>query len=501
MTQMTVRGNLREDTVPFLTELFGNTVILPGLPEQKVPQESPQIYYAHNVMPSKNGVTSVGYFQLNSPPLDTQNLFNEIFTIRDSNENSGYFCHTSSGRNYVWLSTGGGWIRTNDSSEPVNGLVTTAHVNGQTYINLSLIGTFRYDFASNLLIPITLSGTDPAQILGVAASNGYMIAWTKTNLLWSSTIDPTDFVPSLVTGAGGEGVQNTKAAITVCLPHSAGVMIYTKKNAVSAAYSGNTNFPWIYTEVSGAGGLSTPALVASDGNSTDHFAYTTSGLQQITVNASSVIAPELTDFIAGAEFEDYDEITGTFTRIQLSSPMAKKLTMVGNRYLVFSYGVTQLTHCLVYDLALNRWGKLKLNHVDCFEYYAPVSEAVENPKRSIGLLQADGTVYSVVLSYQNSNSYGVLLLGKYQMDRNHYLGIQEIHLSSVQAGSTLNVKVTTTVDGLNSIKTTIPTLAVSNGNLRRYNLRSTGLNHSIAIAGSFQLNTILLKFSDEGETR
>ena len=56
-----------------------------------------------------------------------------------------------------------------------------------------------------------------AQVVGITQSTGYMIAWTKNTVAWSSTIDPTDFVPDSLTGAGGGGVEEVKGAINYCI--------------------------------------------------------------------------------------------------------------------------------------------------------------------------------------------------------------------------------------------------------------------------------------------
>jgi hypothetical protein len=70
-----------------------------------------------------------------------------------------------------------------------------------------------------------------------------LLAWNETTLYWSSTTDPTDFTPSLATGAGSGGVQNIKGAITIAAPISTGLIVYSNQNAVAAVYSGNARFP------------------------------------------------------------------------------------------------------------------------------------------------------------------------------------------------------------------------------------------------------------------
>lgn len=508
----TYRANLTAAEFPLLTEFQGRTIITPSIDQNYTRSGNspknrdrdfgiPQVYYMHNMIPTDAGLTSVGFNQVALPPLDTDNKFSDIYSLRDATEKVARFSNTTSGRNYVLLSLGSGWIRTTDKAPVPGGYVTTAHVNGQTYICFSNVGVFKYNFATNTLDEVTLKGLDKLIVIGITASSGYMIAWSATTVVWSSVVDPTDFIPSLATGAGGGAIQEAKAAITVCLPANGGFIIYTKVNAVSAVYSGNSRYPFTLKEIIGAGGLSNPSLSAYDGNSTDQLSYTTSGLQRISMNNSEVVLPHITDFIAGAQFEDYDDNTESFTLQNLSVPMVKKLTQVGNRYIVISYGVTQLTHALVLDIALGRWGKIKLTHVDCFEYFYPSSDVVDSPKRNIGFLQADGRIQVAVVSYNSTGSFGIVMLGKYQLDRNRYLEIQAIHIDSVTPGTGLKVKIQTTIDGKNVTFSTVPKLSRSVDTYRRYDTRVSGLNHSIIMSGAMHLNSLELQFNDAGEVR
>lgn len=504
----TYRANLTAAEFPMISEFQGRNVIVGGNDQNfnrhtNSPKNKdrdigiPQIYYMHNVIGTDAGVTSVGYLQQASTPFDTDNTFNEAFVLRDPAGNVAILATTTSGRNYVLPSIGGGWLRTTDKAPAAGKEVTTAYVNGETYIYYGGNNCFKYDFATNALVAVTLMGLTPASILGVCASSGYMIAWTTNKVFWSSTINPEDFLPSLATGAGSQSLQQARGELVSCLPHNSGFVVYTKKNAVGASYTGNAQYPFTFKNIDGCGGLSASNLVSFDGNSTNHFAYTTSGLQEISMQNSVVLFPQVTDFIAGSQFEDFDEVTKQFTVTPLSSPMLKKLTMVSNRYLVISYGIAALTHALVYDFALARWGKLKVPHVDCFEFIYPSTAVIETPRRSIAFLQLDGTVKVATMSYDTSGSYGVVVLGKYQYDRNRYLAMHEIHLESIREGSVIEVKWLTTLDGKTAaIAPTV--LAASSGTYRRYNCYTSGLNHSLVVVGAFHLHSLELAFTDEG---
>lgn len=512
MSQSTYRGNLTAAEFPLLSELQGRNVIVGGIDQNYSRQASstknkdrdigiPQVYYMHNVIPTDAGICSIAYTDIVTSPADTDSTFSKIYRLRDAAENVAYLGITKSGRNYILRDTAIGWVRSTDIAPAANRFVTTAHVNGQTYICYGGVGTYKYNFATNALDAVALTGLAANTIMGICASSGYMVAWTINSVLWCSTISPTDFVPSLVTGAGGESLQEAKAEITCCLPQNGGFVVYTKLNAVSMTYTNNLQFPFSAKEIIGAGGLSNPSLAAFNGNSTNHCVYTTAGLQEISMNSASILSPQATDFLAGSEFEDFDEISFVLSSVPLTSAMQKKVTVVANRYIIISYGRLSLTHALYYDIALARWGKLKIEHTDVFEYAYPSAEVVDQPRKSIGFLQANGMIKAAALAYDTTGSYGVIICGKYQMDRNRYLSMQEIHLESVKAGNTMKLSLLTTLDGKNTIKITTPTLATDIGTYRKYVCRSTGLNHSIVMAGAFHANSLELKFSDGGAVR
>jgi hypothetical protein len=511
MTQLAYRANLTSAGIPFLSELQGRTVIVPSIDQNFSRQLSspkdkdrdigiPQVYYCHNAVPTDAGFISVSYLSIVGPPADSDGTFSNVFELRDSADNKAYLVNTVSGRNYILLSTGSGWMRTTDMAPAAKGIVSTAYVNGVTYIYFGSIGCFKYNFGTNTLDPVVLTALNAATTLGVTASNGYMIAWNINAIAWSSLLDPTDFTPSLVTGAGGGPVQQIKAAITCCLVHQAGFVIYTKVNAVMAGYTGNTQFPFALRELVGCGGVASFDTVSFDTNTTDHIAYTTNGLESVSANGSQPIFPVVTDFIAGSQFEDFNETTQQFIVTVLGSPMQKKLTVIANRYLIFSYGINSLTHALYYDSTLARWGKLKIPHVDCFEYKVLDPSVVETPRRSIGFLQADGSLKVVALSYDTAASYGVLVLGKYQYQRLYYTTLLQVDFENVKTGANFNVSGMVSLDGTNTTNYTF-TPTITSGLLRQFKARKTGQSHSLVITGGFHANSLELKFCTNGAVR
>jgi len=501
MAQFVYRANLSAKTFPFLSENWGRSVIMPGpdntynfkvaSPEDQDKDAGiPQIYYCHNVLPFGQGFQTIGYLPIVSPVPGKS--FTTQFLLRDGADNKAYLGITTSGE---WLiNTGGLWL----SKGTYGTQVTTAYVSGITYIWVSGVGCYKYDFGTSAFVSVTLTGLTIAGILGIAPSFGYLIAWTKNSVAWSSTIDPTDFTPSLTTGAGGGGVEGAKGSITFCLPHTLGFMVYTTSNVVVAMYSGNARYPFQFREIVNSGGCASQELISYDANTGNHYAYTTSGMQLISTQAGQTVFPELTDFISGQLFEDFDESTLTFSSAALTAAMAKKLTVVADRYIVLSYGISSLTHALVYDMIQKRWGKLKIPHVDCFEFQLTNPGVFEIPKQSLAFLQADGTIKIASFSLTASSASGCILLGKYQYVRARLLQLDQIDIENVHS-SNFSLKVLTALDGKNGVFTTPTAGPGSVGLQRSYYTRAIGMNHSILCLGNFNLASLVLTFNVHGK--
>lgn len=503
MAQIPLRLTLTSTGFPFLSEKQGRTIIIPGLditgkssavidPNLAVPE----IYYGHNIVPTAQGFQAAALSTLVAAPVDTLNDFTQVLTIRDSAGNKVYLATCDSGRNYILRHLSQGWKRTDDILPAVSGrLVTTAYINGITYIYFEKIGCYTYDVSANTLNWVTLSGLVPAQIKGIVAAAGYLLAYSNTYMYWSSTLTPVDFTPSIITGAGGGAVQDLKGAITIVFPHRVGVTIYSTYNIVMGYYSGNIRFPFSFKEIVGSGGVSSNRHMDIDPVSGDHYAYTTGGVQLVTPTVTNGVFPELTDFLAGLYFEDFDENTNTFTTTSLTTQMVKRITSISDRYVIFSYGTglagTHFTYAVVYDVSLQRFGKLKLPHVDCFEYVLLDTDIVDNAKNSIGFLQLDGTVVLTSLSAVTDTANGVLLLGKFQVARQNTVDLEQLVIENVRPTATFSVTCLSSIDGKNISTSKAGYLIPSTGLVRDYRFRSSGMNHSLLFKGAFDLVSIL----------
>ena len=506
MAQLSYRANISAPAFPFISSQQGKSVIVRGNDQYYMPSAVPkadmdkdlgipQLYYGHNFMPTGEGVCSVGFTQITSAVAGEE--FIRRFLVRDDSGNKTYLGFTASGKVFASLDPYYTWVQVSFSSTQVQiegKTITVAHVNGTSYIYFSTVGCFKFNFSTKLLESVTLTGLSNIDVLGIVAASGYLIAWGKDSVSWSSSILETDFTVSLETGAGGGKVQNAKGDIALLLPHSSGFIAYTTNNAVSCVYTGNARYPFKFSEIIASGGLADSSLATFDANTGNQYAYTTSGMQLVSLQQANTTLPELTDFIAGSVFEDFDEVALSFSKVFLTTTMKKKLAVVSDRYLVISYGVTELTHAIVYDLALQKFGKIKLTHVECFEHAVLTPEVTETPKSSFAFLQKDGTVKLVKFH----SGTGVVLFGKYQYIRQRTLQLQSVSIESVPETASLECYGLFTSEGKSVRKVAKGYKKQINELLREFKFSDVGLNISLLLIGEFSLNSLELNFNIHG---
>jgi hypothetical protein len=507
MAQVVYRGNLSAKSFPFVSENFGRSIIVSG-PDQNFSRQLvasedndkdigiPQVYYCHNVMPHGQGFQSVGYTSI-LPAVTGVSNFTNIYLLRDGSDSKVYMGLTATGDAWISDGTGAPWVFKQNFA--AGKLVTIAYVAGITYIYVANTGCYKYNFATGAFVSVTLTSLTAVNIIGITYSAGYLIAWSNSTVSWSSTIDPTDFTPSLNTGAGGGAVESARGAINYCVPHTLGFIVGTTDNCVAALYQNNNRYPFQFREIVNSGGMTSLDLVTWDANSPNLYAYTTSGVQLISTQQTQTIYPEITDFVSGRYFEDFDETLNTFSTTVLNTAMQKKIEMVSDRYFIVSYGISELTHAIVFDLALKRYGKLKITHVAAFTYKLVTSGILETPRQSLGFLKKDGSVSVVDFSIGSPGLNGVLLLGKYQYARSRTLQLDQIELESIRSTQSFSISVLTTYDGKTTALTTSPYLASAVGLNRTYTCRPVGINHSLLLKGGFMIDSVVLTFNIHGK--
>lgn len=514
MARNTSRINLAALQFPLLSELHGRTVIVGTHDQNATPGANfnpaadvgevgiPQIYYAHNVMPTPQGYKSVGYLKF-ADAEGTVNDFISVHTLRyTATGHSGTLGVTAGGKLYLLRYAVNTWLALVAPPELAGAKVTLAFLHGITYIYFANIGCYTFDFATFTFTPIVLTGLTAANVISITESNGYMLAFDNLgNIAWSSLVSATDFTPSLITGAGGGSIEGIKGKVKAVVLTSNGLIVFAEANAVGVVYQANSRYPFGFVPIVGCGGLSDTNYASYQASDSEYaYVYTTSGLQAVNHKAATFLLPEITEFLSGSKIEDFDEVTNTLSTQTLSTVLKKQIAFIADRYLVISYGVNSLTHAIVIDTVIKRVGKLKINHVAAFEFQLYDQTAYETPKKSIGILANDGTVHLVNTDIPAPASNGVMILGKYQFVRARRMTIESVEIENTIIPGETSCYLMPSYDG----KTLAAAVAGYNTGLtgltQQYNFHTTAYNHSILLKGRFNAVSGVISYQVGGKT-
>lgn len=537
MAVIPVRLPPKEMTFPLLSTQQGPTVFdgkgdltyvrgVSAEPKQGVSTTLgyPGVYYAHNVLPSSAGWQSVG-FQIKLSASGVTGFF-DIEICQGAIIQDNYPVGTST-RTYIAARFNGGnnttelWYRTPVGAWDtplISGLgtvlaapgkvpLTKADVNGVTYIYFpGATSAYVLDAASGTLYSRPFAGLDMSTILGILSSNGYILAWSKKAIAWSSTVDVEDFVPSDVTKAGGGSIQEIRGDIVYCRPVDLGFVVFSDINAAIALFTANAEFPFEFREISGAGGITSQLTVAREDVSGRSYAYTTSGIQAIAQVGTRNDLTFIEDFLTDRVFEDFDVPTLTFTRQRLSVEMGRAVEAVANRYIIISYSTgstTSFTHAIVVDTLLGRIGKLKITHVGVFPYKDIQGGALQNSRSSMAFLLDTGELKTLTYDPDDPAAAGVMLFGKFQYMRQRWIQIQKVDFENASVVDNFDVYLYPSYDGT---KWETPIT----GTLERPDMTTTknkslffdgavGKNCSILAIGGFDLSSMVLHFNVHGK--
>lgn len=538
MSSLQIRCNLAASSFPLVTELWGRTVMVPqgdenydssvvSSVERTKAKGTPQIYYTHNCMPTVEGFQSIGYQEaLASFPGNMD--FDQIFPLQNANLNRFLFS-PAGGKNYIYDAPVGTWVSVSPFTPgtfPATTQVTVAFVQKQSYICFAKLGTYKYNDSTKVLDHVVLSGLSDAAVIGIAEASGYMIAYSDTEVLHSSATVPTDFVPSISTGAGGGALAEAQGPIIFISSFSNGMIVYCEGNMIAGRYTGNANFPFAFTQIPNSAGIVAAEDVSYQDNSDTQFALTTSGLMQVNLTSCNPVYPDITDFLGKKIFEDYDEATSTWTQEYLGFPLYHKVNGICSRYLVISYGkeIGQYTHALVLDYVLGRFGKLKIDHVDVFQWNTPnlygaitygdlsgtsygnlqyttygdfLTGLIQQDTllNTFALLQQDGRAVLVDFDLAEDTADGVMLLGKYQYIRSRFLQHQKTDVEVVGTSNDFSIQLIPTLDGKTFMPPVDPILLYRNPTSRSYGKRVEGMNISLMFKGAFNLTSVELTFT------
>ncbi len=534
MSNTTLRVSLNGADMPFLYRDASRAVVLPGAdpiryygrPQGSADWNIPQLLYCENVMPISKGLLSTQFQEL--IPASGNTDFDQAITLRDKHENNTLLT-PAKGKNYLLDISTGTWASSLAFTATYK-LVTRGYTQGRSFIMYEKEKLFEYDGVTGALVDRTGSLVLPtgfvlADIRGIGAASNYLLLFTEIDVLWSSPTDPLNFDRSLNNGSGYQTPEDARGQISCILPVAGGAIIYTLRNAVAVVFTNNAALPFVFRGITNSGGVASYEQIAYDADEQYQYVWGSGGLQQVSLQAAQSVFPEVSDFLTAGRYETYNYTTHAVDETELGTYFAVKLTYVAQRFLVISYGPTPgtFTYALIYDTALSRWGKIKLDHVDCFTYpypnimgdlayselfvdYTGLGEGtyaelgigvitIAPPKKGIAFLATTGAITILVMDYSVRSQKGAIVLGQIQHVRDRLTTLQEVELEGVDD---VQLFALVSMNG-KTLDRSVEFLAIATDDeYRQYAGRETGKNINLALEGSFQLTGLLVTVAKNG---
>lgn len=535
MAQVKYQGNLSAAAFPLATIFKGPSVIIPNRDQNSGPYRDfsgattqlgmniPQLYYAENVIPTNEGYKSIAYNPFIGAAVGATGTFQTVLTIFDGNSNKALLGVTSTFE--IWMLsqyTAGAWSKITLPGGAVwsTGIITQGNVYGVQYINLQGLGIYIVDIPTTVFTKATVVGATDTDFIGIVDSTSYLIGYDEISIIWSSTEDPLDFTPSLITGAGGGTPDSLKGQIIFCKEISKGFIIYTSVMIIAATYSGNLQYPWVFFPLANGSGIASYEDVVEQSDTGSQAAWTAAGLLEVNTQYCTPKYAEVTDFLAAGVWETFSSETKLVSVEYTSVPYRVKLASIANRYFCISYGqvfseTSPFTYILLYDILLKRWGKAKITHTHVFEIVSDTSglgltwtasapntwsqypvawsslvkfgNTPAHAKNTLGILTESGAIQYVDFTYGDAGAPGVAIFGKFQLTRTTLSTLEEIELETLQED---NLNFSCSVQSIDDRGNSIVSPAVlitNNGTYRRYDTHVTGISHSAVFEGAFSL--------------
>lgn len=542
MATQKFKAPLNAAEFPFLYANAGRAVLQPG---QDIASRTPEAFFGRiknadfnliqplfceNVLPSSKGLFSIALTEEAAAYGGVATgTFDRLIMIRDDTDRNILFC-PGQGSNYIYDMATSTW----ESVDPIvladpGALVTKAYVLGRTLICYDGTAVIEYDVGTNAFLTRVLTlpvGYSIADVKGVLGASNYLIAFTDTEIMWSSLVNILDF-NSPVNGSGKQTPTDLKGHIKACEPIAGGFIIYTSRNAVAAFFTNNAATPFAFREVLNSGGVAGPEQLTGDANSSDHYTFGVSGVQLVGMQSAETIFPELADFLSTKTYELWNSTDKEIVETGPTAFEASKVTLISNRYFVLSYGWngTEFDCALVFDRALVRWGKIRTPHIDCgtlpietggggitygemglySEYDAIAYGALTRPelplpawRSNIVFLRTDGTMNLLVAEPGGAGTSGVLVIGHVQVTRGRKVTFQKMQSEGLFTAPLPVVSLLMSENGYDRSGVVTPTLLSSTTRYTEYAERATAENFDIAIEGRFDLTTVIVETTVHG---
>jgi hypothetical protein len=487
-----------------------------------------QLLLAENILPIARGLQSVSYTEIYAAYDPPATDFDQLIFIQEGSGYTASFC-PARGKNYVLTPENPVW--TSYAPFVLSAdlfLVTKGYVAGRTLIFYERTKCVEWNSGTIALDTLTLilpGGYTLADIRGNSAASNYHLLFTDTEILWSTPQNPLDFA-DIVQGAGRQIPIDIRGKITAVVPISGGFLICTTQNIIGASFTGDTSRPFMFREVLSSAGIEGPEHITDDSNALGHYAYGNGGIQQITLQRAESVFSEVSDFLVSRYLDYWDTTTKTVLSLVRAFDVTAKVRFLGARYFAISYGVNKghYEFVLIFDTSLQRWGKLRIDHVDCdnlplaeggtyLQYqdlvgsyddqgttaYADLRSGqvpLKYLRQDFGFLRPDGTTYILAVDSTDGTDYGaggVVIFGHMQVRRDKNITVLSADLDGVAPIPEPSVTLLGSESGYTRTESHPMEVTEVEENFLRYDARYTARNIDIAVEGSMNLTNLVVE--------
>ena len=534
MTQYKFSINLQESAFPLVSAMNGKAVLIPNLDQSPA---IPSIYWMENIIPVARGVATPSYIPAISsevlPFTINQNAPEncEVWTVYSSGGNSTYLLQYGT-MLYLYQSQSATWTVLGALGD-VDVRISVFYHKGRTLVFHPTIGLNEFDEFLTALVPLTVVGLSLSSIISMTGALSYIIATDGNTIYWSSPINDLNFDPTSTgsdANAGSTQVLAIKGNINFLAKSAKGFIAYATANAAEVVYTGSAENPWRFIPVLNSNGVYLPWHHTAEANGSVHFLWSDTGLASITEAQSQQIFPEVSDFLTGKLYEEYDTSLRTLVEYTVPDAMEVKINFVANRYLCISYGRQisgVLKYILIYDLVLKRWGRLRIDHLAVINLDLPqrtaapdaeffddniLQEAQDFPNTfasaflpgsadenfraaKFGIFTVSGALVECDLSNTSDNTSGIVLYGDIALTRNRFSEVIEVELSGINTD--VSVRGRSAQENRSWLEWTAFFFAPE---ISTYQAQLAGRSHELEISGKMMLSSVVITLVPHGTT-
>lgn len=525
MAQRRLNIDLQEEIFPVLSSMVGDGVIVPDF-DQSI--KKPELLWVENILPISRGYASISRTNVVSPTIFPAGLLDlnapartNVYVVQNAERTSTYLLVYGL-YHYIFDSLNNTWILAATVGD-AEIMTSVFFFRGRSYIYHPSIGVKGLDNAGTGYEDITLEGLNLANIRTMTTAGNYIVAADADTIYWGAPLNPFYFTPAgegINANAGSTKASAIRGSINIMVSSNKGCIIYTSVNALEMAYTGNAGAPFRFIEILNSSGVYWTEHVTGESNIGIHFLWSDTGVSRVAEGRANPSFPEISDFLAGHVLEDYDPVTGQITQTDTVG-LEVKIALVTNRFFIISFGeIGKIKkQAFFYDIVLQRWGKLKIDHLDIFDLNLPERPAAPdadsfdsniddeaqdypdtyayqllpgNPDENFragkfGILTSEGAIQEINISDTVSYTDGMLIFTGMAVTRNRWSEIFEAQAKGKNGDLEISIR-SELSDGIYTDWVDFTYYP----ELKKYLNNTVGSTHQIRVQGPMHLSSLVI---------